>query len=208
VIVVALIYARGYIRGVLAVREWGPRLLVLRSDYTPERIRSLLIAYDEPDSVVEHLGNQRVVQFDHDPGWVLREQWRADLERAWTRGGLSRLEHDVRLVYMGRRKSAGLPYAEFVRTGQTMSEKMASVLGWTDPRSEEDRRDEERGYVKTGRAAALLGVSQDSVVRYIERGDLPAVRAISGHWIIRTADLDAFRIRPRKVRNLRNSDDA
>jgi len=48
----------------------------------------------------------------------------------------------------------------------------------------------ERGELRLGEAARELGVSQMTVLRLIQRGVLPAVRACKGSpWVIRKADL-------------------
>lgn len=42
-------------------------------------------------------------------------------------------------------------------------------------------------WLTTGQAAALLGISRSTVVRYIEAGTLEARRLPGGHWRIRRA---------------------
>ncbi len=42
-------------------------------------------------------------------------------------------------------------------------------------------------WLTTGQAAALLGISRSTVVRYIEAGNLDARRLPGGHWRIRRA---------------------
>ena len=45
-------------------------------------------------------------------------------------------------------------------------------------------------WLTTGQAAALLGISRSTVVRYIEAGTLEARRLPGGHWRIARSDAE------------------
>jgi excisionase family DNA binding protein len=50
--------------------------------------------------------------------------------------------------------------------------------------------------ISTGRAAQELGVTSQTVRRWIDEGKLPAVRSHTGRYLVRVADVDQLRPRP------------
>lgn len=48
-------------------------------------------------------------------------------------------------------------------------------------------------YLSMGQAAELLGVSMETVARYIEKGDIRCVRCGVGHWKVRLSDVLTYK---------------